>query len=206
MQESVQLPIKKSIEQLSLFIEKIEKLNSSSFVRSIAERGSKLKISCNMESGFLEVRKIGPDAEQIDAFVLTMRLFMQDNDNVSIRKIESLVKSLPVSSKLKDSFEKNRLNLNVRLDAPCWISINQDHPSNRVVLQTILYGDLSHVNWRSRKRYLSWIEEPMGKEFVEYEFIGILLDFLRTLSAMAEISRRVIGELMEKLEKDDKNE
>lgn len=129
-----------AIQQLRLFIEKVEKLLSLSLVCSLIERGSGLRISWTKDAGAPEVSLTGPASEQVDALVLTMRLFMQDNDRISVGRVANLLETLPVSEKLKEYFEKNRSHLNHALDSPSMLVVNNDHPSKRDILQTALYG------------------------------------------------------------------
>jgi hypothetical protein len=124
-----------------------------------------------------------------------MRLFMQDNDRISVGRVANLLETLPVSEKLKEYFEKNRSHLNHALDSPSMLVVNNDHPSKRDILQTALYGATCHVEERHRARYQSWVGAPMAQQNIDFEFDGILVVFLRALTAMAEISRRTVWEL-----------
>src|SRR5260221_3301585 len=80
---------KAAIAMLTLFVEKVEYLESRSLVRTLIEGGSTLNLNWEArdESGVLSVGVAGPNAEQVEAFVLTMRLFMQDNDRISLRRM-----------------------------------------------------------------------------------------------------------------------
>jgi hypothetical protein len=68
-----------AVETLTLFIEKVERLLSLSIVKTLGHPASRLNFSWTAGSGTLTLATTGPNSEQIDAFVLTMRLFMQDN-------------------------------------------------------------------------------------------------------------------------------
>lgn len=184
-----------AIRSLKLFIGKVERLQSLSLVRTLVEKGSRLSFSWTAESGALTLAAAGPEAEQIDAFVLTMRLFMQDNDQISLRNMAQLYEGLPVSAELKNYFAMHRANLNQSLEARCMLSVNGDHPTRREVLDTVLYGQLSHLTPAHRQRYLAWVQPPMAGSIIDFEFVGVLVLFLRTLGVMAEISRRALTEL-----------
>ena len=183
------------IERLRLFIEKVERVQSLSLVRTLVETGSKLTLSWTQQSGALQLAAAGPDAEQIDAFVLTMRLFTQDNDRISLRNMSKVLENLPVSEELNRHFAMHRSNLNQSLDSPCMLSINGDHPTRLEVLNTVLYGHLSHVSPDHRRRHLSWVQDPMAASIIDFEFVGVLVLFLKTLVVMAEICRRAVTEL-----------
>ena len=184
-----------AIETLRVFVEKVERLQALSLVRTLVEKRSSVKFSWTAESGALEMNLTGPDAEQVEAFVLTMRLFMQDNDRISIRRVSGLYENLPISEDLKRYFAMNRANLNQSLDRTCMIAINGDHPTLREILETVLYGQLSHLTETHRQRYRAWVEAPLARGMIDFEFVGVLVLFLRTLAAMAEINRRAVAEL-----------
>lgn len=184
-----------AINKLNLFIEKVERLQSLSLVRTLLEKGSSLTISWTAESGALSLAAKGPEAEQIEAFTLTMRLFMQDNDQISLRNMSMLYELLPVSAELKQYFAMHRANLNEALDRRCMVNVNGDHPTCREVLETVLYGQLSHLKPAHRERYLAWVQVPMVSDIIWFEFVGVLILFLRTLAVLAEISRRALAEL-----------
>ena len=70
-------------EALQLFVEKANKLKSLSFAESVREL--KFKWSWTRgESARFEI--IGPNREQIDAFILTFRFFIQDNEHTLSRR------------------------------------------------------------------------------------------------------------------------
>ena len=75
------------------------------------------------------------------------------------------------------------------------LKVDRDHPTRREVLETILYGQLSHLTSAHRQRYRAWIQVPTVSGIIEFEFVGVLVLFLRTLAVMAEISRRAVAEL-----------
>lgn len=183
------------IELMRLFIDKVEKLTSLSLVTSLIENGSSVHMSVTKESGVLEIATVGPTGEQVDAFVLTIRMFMQDNDRISIRHTSNVVDGLPVSDHLRKYFRKHRDNLNQYLDASAIFALSTDHPTRREVFDTVLYGNLSHLEATKVARYQAWVTDGILKHLVDFEFIGVIKMFLRTLYAMAEICRRTIWEL-----------
>lgn len=185
----------KEIERLRLFIAKVEKLQGLSLVKSLIDNGSSFTVSWSQESAALNYETVGPSQEQLDAFVLTIRLFIQNNDAVSIHNIAALVESLPSTSELNDYFAKHRANLNAYLDSSGMLVFGTDRPTKREILETVIYGHLSHLEESRRKRYGSWTSVPMMQELVSFEFVGVLVVLLRTLSSMAEIARRIVWQL-----------
>jgi len=63
---------------LKLFNEKADKLRNSNFVKAAVENSG---VSLSWQEGeFFQITRTGPTEENVDAFVLTLRFFVQDND------------------------------------------------------------------------------------------------------------------------------
>ncbi len=184
-----------AIETLRLFNAKVERLQSSSLVAILVQQGSRLTLSWTAETSLLQLALSGPTAEQVDAFVLTMRLFMQDKDRISLRNVARLYESLRVSEDLKKYYAMHLANLNKFLDGHAFIAIDGDRPTRREVLETVLYGELSHVEPAKQSRYRAWVANPLAGGMITFEFVGILQMYIRTLAVMAEINRRALAEL-----------
>ena len=75
------------LETLKLFNEKADKLESLSFTYGLADNG--VTISAKIGQA-VESHRQGPDEESTDAFVLTMRFFVQDNESISLRNMAKL--------------------------------------------------------------------------------------------------------------------
>ena len=181
---------------LRLFVEKVEYLDSLSFVQSLDDPGSKLRLSFNGPR-LTELTFSGPRREQIDAFVNTMRLFMQDNDRLSIANMSRMIDGLPLREDLKRSFSECREILNDHLDSRSSMSLDDGTATNRRVLDTVLYGELSHTNTAARERYLRWTSEPLSARFVEFEFVAQASACLKCLRVMARTCRRMLEALGE---------
>ena len=81
------------INSLRLFNEKAEKLDRLSFVETIRKYNSGFSIKIRKREDdlydLIQERR-GPLEEAIDAFVLTIRFFIQDNESISFKNIASL--------------------------------------------------------------------------------------------------------------------
>jgi len=187
--------MKKDLEALRLFNTKVEKLQQLSFTKTLLDKPYGLTLSWSAERGRLETTRHGPHHESIDAFVLTIRLFRQDNDVISVRNIASIYNRLPVSTRLRDAFAMHRTNLNQYLDDHSWISINGQTLSRRDIFETFLYGNLSHLDEAKRELFRQWEQVPPLVPMLENEFVSVLGYFLSTLRVMAEINRLALEEL-----------
>ncbi|MEH2412089.1 ribbon-helix-helix domain-containing protein [Nostoc sp.] len=114
-----QLPTRLSnIEKLQLFNIKTERLEQYSLWKYIENNQSTSQISEGTISNNL------PADELIEAPLITLRLFMQDNDCISIRNISKIYDSNPeIPNELKDAFVESRSNFNKFLNKESLFSI-----------------------------------------------------------------------------------
>jgi len=99
---------------LRVFNEKVGELESSSFFAKAS--GAGYIVEFKHEQGW-DALFVGPDEESIKALVLTLRLFMQNNDRLSLQKMRALYKSPPVSAGLVAEFSHLCDQLNQFLDS-----------------------------------------------------------------------------------------
>lgn len=138
------------IEALKLFNEKASKLESYSFLKSIQQSGSGIKLDWKKDQGASISRK-GPNEESIDASILTIRFFIQDNEKCSIRNISKIYEKLEDEIDLKKYFIGSRDNLNNFLALATYIDIGGKKIIRREVLDVFIYGGLSHANLQKKK-------------------------------------------------------
>jgi hypothetical protein len=178
-------------DRIRLFVSKVEYLESLSYVETLLTKGSgvTLTIGPSPTSG---VQFRGPQREQVDAFVNTLRMFMQNNDSVSIANVAAAVDQLPLPQEDTQAFRDVRRILNEFLDSKCAGWFGQRPETNRDVLETVLYGELSHTNEAARDRYFSWVE-AIGPRLVHLQFVDVTQTYLAALQAMARVCRRLLA-------------
>lgn len=177
-------------DRIRLFVSKVEHLESLSYVKTLLTTGSGITMDFT-GSRMAGMRFRGPEREQVDAFVNTLRMFMQNNDSVSIANVATAVDKLPLPREDTQAFRDARGILNEYLDARCAGWFGQRPETNREVLETVLYGELSHTSETARSRYMSW-RETVGPRLVHLQFVDITRFYLSGLQAMARVCRRLL--------------
>ena len=87
---------------LQLFISKANKLGNSSFLESLV---NEFRLGFKIEVGKqVEVTSIRPKQESTDAFVLTFRFFIQNNETISLRNLEKIFESNLVTKMEKEKY------------------------------------------------------------------------------------------------------
>ena len=129
----VEMLSQEQIAALKLFNEKADKLKRCSFTRLVFEHKSGVSFSATINEE-IKIERAGPDEEAIDAFALTFRFFIQDNEKSSFRNLDSIYNEPPLSQLQKESFAKARRELNDYLDAFSIFTVNNERLSNRHIL------------------------------------------------------------------------
>ncbi len=180
------------MKTLERFNEKADQLLASEFFNQV--KGGGAIVEFNRESGWDGIH-VGPDDESTRALVLTLRLFMQDNDQISLAKIATLYSSLPVSARVKQEFDAHRSHLNALLDSASHLAITEEGPlTYREILSIFVYGEYAHVNARYRQTY----EDLRTTSFFPL-FQNCLVDavvaYARCIGAMQRTNLRAVAEL-----------
>jgi hypothetical protein len=182
------------LESLRLFNEKAERLLNTRFVKYLKETG---KLSANISANKgqeVQVTRILPDQDAIEAFVLTFRFFIQDNEKSSFRQISQTYEKLPISSELKRNFVDWRKGLNDYLDKKISMTIQDRNPSNRELLDIFIYGGLAHANPQKKAIHDEWKKMGFVYQFLEVEFCSVLEVVLRAILSVAGINKKAMKE------------
>lgn len=180
------------IKRLERFNEKAEKLINLSFSRNL--RGSGLRIQSTRGEPVIATRT-GPRGEQFDSFILTLRLFKQDNDQISIRKISECYESTLISEELSTQFSKSRANFNRFLDQNSTCTHNNKTFTNREILDIYLYGEYAHMNEEKREIYHRITSMDISEAIYTNEFVKISGEFLNLISFVKELNTRALEEI-----------
>jgi hypothetical protein len=179
-------------EILTIFIESVDDLYSSSFLKYAEVNG--LSTIFSLQNGLFSIERKGPDLESVKAFILTVRFFCQDNERTSLKNMDRMIVGMNVPKHLKDDFSNTREKLNTYLDE--LPEINYDNGattvSRRCIFETFLYGKFAHANPEKRKMLLNWQKESnfQGRKA---QFDNILLQFVVSLKKLSSICKKIVN-------------
>lgn len=191
--------IDKQVVALELFNEKAKKLLSLSFLKKMTDPKSGILITVGKaDDPFgLTITRKGPSQESVDAFVLTFRFFIQDNEISSFKNIANIYDNL-----VKDQFSKNLFNtarnqLNQFLDSPNKLGIVYDNQglTNRTIMETFIYGGLAHANKEKQKMFKELMAIPSTASLLDASFKLVLGKVLNIIHYVAIVNDGVIKEL-----------
>ncbi len=184
-----------ALRALRLFNEKAAKLHSLSFTRQVFSEQVGYRL--NISHGRMRWSRFGPNAEAIDAFCLTIRFFVQDNEPTSFRRLSDayafLYSQAFVDRATVDEYEQARALFTVLHEPiPLTPVIYQGHSySPWEVFDVFLYGGLAHSNPKKRAVYDRWQAEPLLFLVMQHTFVRTLaqivkiIDIVRPLNAAA---------------------
>jgi len=190
------------IKLLELFNEKVEKLVRLSFVETIFKYNSGVSIKISKrEDGLYNLvqERRGPLEEAIDAFVLTIRFFIQDNEPISLRRLAKTYEIAPIKKKLKAKFILLKNQINEYLDSNSFIVINinnkEEMLTHRKIFDTIIYGGLSHANKKKKIEYDIWMKTPPLKAIIENDFVYSLDILYEDIKSIRDLNKIIIKTL-----------
>lgn len=160
-------------EVLTLFNDKAAKLEGSSFLRFVREHS--LGFHFETVGDMVNVYVKGPHSEAVDAFVLTLRFFVQNNEPTSFANMAKLYDSLPLESAIVAQFHEGRAKVNAILAASSNMSVDDRELTNQEVFDVYLWGGLAHANPKYRAVFDSWAKDPFLWPLMDLAFNSTLV-------------------------------
>lgn len=179
------------VDTLKFFNEQVDELDSSTFVKFLTERGSSFKISAGIDRD-ATAELISPDRESTKAFVLTLRMFLQNNETISIANMAELIQRLPISPELCDRYLNSRDKINSTLDDQVLFTVDGVKLTPRHVLLTFLYGGLAHLNRDRVVEHRKWQGNPLAFGGLQVGFNGTVTSLLKFLRWARQYNREVL--------------
>lgn len=162
---------------LRLFNEKAEKLNGLQFLSALRAGKGSYKLEGRVGK-LVQVTGDLATVDEVDAFVLTLRLFLQDNEPISIRRLAALYAETPELASLTDRVSGIRSKMNSYLDRDSPIVWQKQAVSRRRILGVFLYGGLAHTHRDKTDEYSRWMEH----EYMAIPFQSVFYDIVGTVT------------------------
>jgi len=179
----------KTITALQLIVEKANKLRRFNFEQHDKDTGFRFSIDFEEGERYTITFDL-PEEKERDAFILTFRLFFQDNELISFPKINSLSQDPDLSTSWKESMSNIRSNYFGYINGHSrqTVELFEGQPSREEMLRIGLYGGLAHANDPGKiQQYEEWANDNIKASVFEQEFSRILvtiLGFIYQLSAI----------------------
>ncbi|MBA7473269.1 hypothetical protein ES707_08604 [subsurface metagenome] len=132
--------------------------------------------------------------DEIDAFILSYRIFSQRNDRLSIASLASIYDKVWMPPSARECFEDARNQLAEHLDSPATVTFPDGYMLVRTLVDVIIYGGLAHSNKQKAKIFDSW-ESSGVMGFMWADFMAYAKEAVETLKYMRGLNRAVIEAL-----------
>lgn len=163
------------------------------YIRSLSYFDGKDNIAgfeTKMVGGKLQVDFYQPSDEKRDALLFNFRLFIQDKDDISLRRLVELYDDPGISDFWKNEHKHYREKLNEWLGFVV-VEGQEGQITNRDVLDMFLYGKFGHRDEddKSYKMYQKWVNNEVEFEITHNTFHTILISILAIIINISIASR-----------------
>ena len=214
--EVLPLAVRSNVEHfiyvLRLFNEKVDKLLGLSFVQQLREYGNEAKMSAEITDNdqyLLDAMYMGPSSEATDAFVLTIRFFIQDNEECSLRNVAEHYNGATVGEEHTRQYLANRTEFNAFLDEFMGlvhtervvdrdgnvISSIEKRLTRRQVFDICVYGGLSHAKRAKKQAFDYFFGHPFPRALLWHSFVDTLGNYCMYLNAQRIVNTAMLVEL-----------
>lgn len=178
-----------SREQLLRFVERSDRVERSAYVKRVLDQGG-TKLTINWTSGQGgSITTTVPNEEEVDALVLTARMFVQNNDPISFGNLARLDTDPGISAGWKEQMCEAREKLNDHLDADSLASADGARLTNRDIFYTFLYGGLAHTDPKRGPLFRQWKSNPVVFATMEFAFHATLFRLAHTVRCLGAYTK-----------------
>ena len=181
-----------TIADLKLFNEKAAMLLGSSFADAMLRNESAFMFSWKAGES-CEAVLVGAEGESVDAAFLTLRMFLQNNDRISIGNMAKFYSQEQELVAHRSDFNSVRAQINVFLDRCNGINFFGKNYTNREVIELLLYGSKGHTNRAKETELRSLLKAPIVSQlFLNQVNIAAAL-LIKGIAAIAEINNKALS-------------
>ena len=183
-----------TIADLKRFNKKADWLLNSTFADAMLRNDSGFIFEWKKNKG-VDTLLIGAEGESVDAVLLTLRMFIQNNDRISIHNIAELYSLEPQLHPFKQEFDTLRTKLNTYLDTKNDIVFFGKNYTHREIIELLLFGDKGHSNRVKDNELHEIMSSP---PFISNLFLNkvnaAIAIFIKFIFALSEINNKALSE------------
>jgi hypothetical protein len=174
---------------LHTFAEKVNRLEASSLKRFLASEGWKL--SWDLVNDQLADDGRMPEIEHLEAYILNLRFFIQNNEPTSLQNMDAVYQSECSDPELLKQFQEVRDAMNGALDHDLWFRFNDQRITYGMLFRGMIYSRLAHASKEKHTLFDQMTTHPFGLAMAMNEFLKCIcvvhaaLVFVNTLNTKA---------------------
>jgi hypothetical protein len=177
---------------LEALIRKAHKISGFGFDEHVKRTGLNFNITRTDKNDYIVEFGL-PDEKELDAFVLTFRMFTQPNESFSFSNIHGLLRDKGLSTEFREGVISLRRGYFDYLNSHSEYTVElfEGHPTRSQILQTVLYGELVHINDPDTvQRFQIWSRDDIRASLLMQEFTSILLQILTSIKHLADLCEK----------------
>ncbi|PKM56427.1 MAG: hypothetical protein CVU98_11340 [Firmicutes bacterium HGW-Firmicutes-3] len=177
------------LNTIKFFNDKSLKIVDSEYVRNLVDG----KVSMSLKrDGYVVVdpEVTVPDNLYIESFLLSLRFFIQDNEDISIRNLSKIYNDVDVEQSLKKRFNDSRNWLLKYLKCKCFVEQDGQCLTRLQVFEYFIYGEFAHSTKKSEFEKLKDNKIYFG--IYRYTFNEVLLMYIKTIKEIVAINEDFI--------------
>lgn len=133
-----------------------------------------------------------PSIEQLEAFVLHFRKFLQENDRVAIIRAREHFKALMPPKEIMDEWLEIQSTFDGMKESK---SIVNHDLSLRDIFRARTYGDLSHLDIKQQTKHATLSATPQSEALYRFEYSMFLAETAELLEHMSRLCKQALGSL-----------
>ena len=187
------MTINDQIRILERFNEKVDRLKQREFAEESKGGGAIVEWRKGLGwDGF----HIGPSEKTVEATVLTLRFFLQNNERTSLSNLDKLYSNLNIEPQLHTQFLEVRKQISSYLDTPSNLSISEAGPmTHRQILDLFINGDLAHANNPTTEANYRSLSQTAFFPFFQDDFTKTVRLLLSALNEIRQINCVALDQL-----------
>lgn len=142
------------------------------------------------------------DQDQINAFVLDYRQYIQRNDPISLSSLASIFEHPWIHPGARQRFAEGRDKLNNFLARPITLDFGGPRMSMRQLVDIVVYGGLAHSNVKKAAIFEQW-EASGVMGFVWAEFFSAMREMMQALMFFRSLNEQLLDVLDPPVKKGD---
>jgi len=183
-------------QYLDTLVEKADKLRSFGFEDHVKKVGLGWRTYSGEQGGHVIEFDL-PDEKERDAFLLTFRLFIQQNEPISFHKFDIIASDSGMPRKLGDKLRKSRKEFFHYLNGyPSYISdLFGPRPTRKEILDVVMYGEVAHTRDKKRRQlYKEWARDDIRESVLLQTFTMIVVVILFMIYSVVDAIREELGD------------
>lgn len=177
------------IKILSLFNEQTKKILETGFLEELKENNLGLSFDIDFDHNTMTTNARLHDFTKLRAVLLTLRIFLQKKEPIGIINIVVLYKKMKIDTSYLDRLTKITTILENKLNENAFTFINPP-PTNRQVLDTVLYGTEAHLN--QHDTFVQWTNDGHNENMVRAEFERIVEFYIYCIVVIMKLNEEIL--------------